>query len=69
MNVHDEGQRDQAEAMVADLRRLRKDEEVFQDILAPLGNRVPITVVAANLTDPGDPGTRKGLTRILRSMR
>lgn len=69
VNVHDEGRRDQAEAMVADLRRLRKDEEVFQDILAPLGKRVPITVVAANLTDSGDPGTRKGLIRILRSMR
>ncbi len=69
VNVRNEDQRDQAEAMVADLRRLRKDQEVFQDILAPLGNRVPITAVAADLSDPRDPGTRKGLTRILRSMR
>jgi hypothetical protein len=69
VNVRDETRRKAAETLVSDLKRLREDEDVFQDVLAPLGNRTPITAAAADLSDPRDPGTRKILTRIRRSMR
>lgn len=69
VNLRRPAQRGQAEAMLSDLRRLRKDETVFQDILAPFGSRILVTAVAANLSDSRDPGTRKVLTRIRRSMR
>ena len=66
VNVRHQGQWGQAEAMLADLRRLRKDDEVFDDVLAPFGKRTPITAVAAVLSDPRDPGTRKAITRLRR---
>ena len=68
VNVRHQGLQGRAEAMLADLRRLRKDDEVFDDVLAPFGKRTPITAVAAVLSDPRHPGTRKAITRIKRSM-
>ena len=55
--------------LLADVQRIRKDEEVFDDILGWRGTRTPITAVAANLADAADPGTRKALARIRRSIR
>lgn len=69
VNVRHDGQREQAERMLLELKRLRKDEEVFHDVLALRGKRTPITAVAADLSDPRDPGTRKALARIKRSMK
>ena len=51
------------------MARLRKDDAVFTDVIRPRGNRVPITAVVANLTQPTDPGTKKALTRIRRVIR
>ena len=60
---------DGAMRLLADVQRIRKDEEVFDDILGWRGTRTPITAVAANLSDAADPGTRKALARIRRSIR
>jgi hypothetical protein len=69
VNVRDAGERERAAGMVEDLKRLRKDPEVFDEVLGVRGNRVPITALAADLSDPRDPGTRKILGRIKRSIR
>lgn len=69
VNTRGQGERGVAEQMVLDLKRIRKDPEVFEDILGPCGSRIPITAVAADLADPRDPGTRKILGRIKRSMK
>ena len=69
VNVRRHDQQEQAERMVSELKRLRKDDEVFHDVLGPRGKRTPITAVAADLSDARDPGTKKALARIKRSMR
>jgi hypothetical protein len=69
INVRRESDKDDAEALLADVVRLRNDDAVFADILAPLGSRVPITAVVANLTRPAEPGTKKALARIRRVIR
>lgn len=68
-NTREGAHADGAVRLLADLQRLRKDEEVFEDILGWRGTRTPITAVVANLADAADPGTRKALARIRRSIR
>ena len=63
-NVRRAGERKAAERLIAELGRLRKDEDLFNDILGLRGSRIPITAVVANLADPGDPGRKKALARI-----
>jgi hypothetical protein len=69
VNIRDDVERSSAEALLAEVGRLRKDEAVYADVMGPRGSRVPITAVAANLTQPTDPGTKKALARILRVVR
>lgn len=68
VNVCDDGQRDRAAALLADLARLRKDRQVFDDVLGWRGTRAPITAVAADLSDERDPGTRKAVARVRRAV-
>jgi hypothetical protein len=68
-NVQGDAERRRAESLVKEVKRLRTDEAVSQDVIGPLGNRVPITVLIADLSDPRDPGLKKALTRIKRSLR
>jgi hypothetical protein len=68
-NIRDHTEKDKAEALLAEVARLRKDDAVFTDVIGPRGNRVPITAVVANLTQPTDPGTKKALARIRRIIR
>ena len=63
------GNRQAAEALVADVVRLRKDKELVADILGPRGNRIPVTAVVADLTDPNDPGRKKAIARTRRAFR
>lgn len=58
-----------AEALVADVVRLRKDEELAADILGTRGNRIPVTAVVADLADPNDPGRKKAIARTRRALR
>lgn len=69
VNIRDEAETSNGEALLAEVARLRKDEAVFADVMGPRGSRVPITAVVANLTQPSDPGTRKALARIRRVVR
>ncbi len=69
VNVRDAGERGEGERLAGDLIRLRQDRALFDDILGWRGHRTPITVVVADLMDPRDPGKRKALVRIRRSLR
>ena len=69
VNIRDHTEQDAGEALLAEVARLRNDHEIFTDVKGPRGNRVPITAVVSNLTQPTDPGTKKALTRIRRVIR
>ena len=66
VNTRHVSDREAAGQLVADLARLRKDEELFADILGPRGNRAPVTAVVADLADRSDPGWKKALARARR---
>lgn len=68
-NTREGARAEGAVRLLADLERIRKDEEVFADVLGWRGTRTSITAVAANLADGADPGSRKALARIRRAIR
>lgn len=68
VNICKDGQRDRAQRVLADLARVRKNEQVFNDVVGWRGTRVPITAVAADLSDGRDPGTRKAVGRVRRAV-
>jgi len=69
VNVRNDGERRAGEQLVADMVRLRKDEQLFNDILGFRGSRTPITAVVADLSQPDDPGRKKALARARRAFR
>lgn len=69
VNVRDGDNREAAEALLGELARLRKDPDVFRDVLGLRGHKVPITAVAANLMDARDTGLRKAIGRVKRAIR
>ena len=69
VNVRHDADRAAAEQLAADVNRIRKDEELFADILGRRGTRAPVTVVVADVTDPDDRGMRKVLAHVRRTFR
>jgi hypothetical protein len=69
VNVRDSAERPGAEQLLLDIGRLRKDDVLFSDILRWRGHRTPITAVAADLADPRDPGRKKAVARVRRTIR
>lgn len=69
VNSRHGGSRRSAEALVADVVRLRKDKELVADILGTRGNRIPVTAVVADLADPNDSGRKKAIARTRRAIR
>lgn len=67
VNIHQESERGQAEKLLEELTRLRKDPEVFQDVMGLLRNKLPITGVVANLSAPQDAGLKKAIARLKRA--
>ena len=62
--------RELGDALLAEVARLRGAPEVFADLRFGLvGGRIPITAVVADLTNRKDPGTRKALARVRRTLR
>jgi hypothetical protein len=59
-NIRHQGERSAAERLVADVGRLRKEKELFNDVLGFRGSRTAITAVVANLADPDDPRAKEG---------
>ncbi|MHB8290651.1 MAG: hypothetical protein ACYDEY_15775 [Acidimicrobiales bacterium] len=61
--------RQAADALIADVVRLRKDKKLGTDILGARDNRRPVMAVVADLTDPDDPGRKKAIARTRRAIR
>jgi hypothetical protein len=66
VNVRDEHERRRADVVLSDLVKLRRDKELFSDVLGYRGNRIPITAIATNLAEPADPGVKKALAKVRR---
>jgi hypothetical protein len=69
LNTCEEAERRRAQGLLEDVRRLRADRAVFDDVLGWRGSRVPITAVVADLANARDAGTRKAVARVKRSVR
>lgn len=64
LNVSSAAERKGAEALRTEIERLRTDDAVFHDVMGIEGNRVPKTIVVADLRDPADPETKKAIRRL-----
>ena len=69
VNVRHDSPRGAGEQLAADVVRLRKEKELFNDVLGFRGSRTPITVVVANLAQPADAERKKALARVRRAFR
>jgi hypothetical protein len=69
VNACEDAERRRAHGLLEDVRRLRADQAVFDDVLGWRGSRVPITAVVADLADARHAGTRKAVARVKRSVR
>lgn len=67
INVRSRAERERGDTMLPDLARLRKDRQVFDDVIGWRGNRRPITAGVVDLADPADKGLERILTRIKRA--
>ena len=56
-----------AEALVEQIGRLRKDDEVYRDVIGLRGNKLPVMAVIANLSNRKDAGLKKAITRVKRA--
>jgi hypothetical protein len=68
VNTGEDAGRERAQGLLEEVRRLRADRTVFDDVLGWRGSRVPITAVAADLANPREVGTRKAVARVKRSI-
>ncbi len=67
INVRSPAERERGEAMLPELKRLRKDRKVFDDVIGWSGKRLPITAGVVDLADPKDKGLKRILARIKRA--
>ena len=68
VNVRKEADRPAADALVEDVARLRRDPEVFLDLIRFRGNKIPVTAVAGDVSNPNDAGLKKALARVRRAI-
>jgi hypothetical protein len=69
VNACQDAERRRAHSLLEDVRRLRADQAVFDDVLGWRGSRGPITAVVADLADARDAGTRRAVARVKRTVR
>jgi len=67
VNVRSDTDHRAAESFVVEFARLRKDEEVYRDVVGLRGNKLPVTAVVADLANPKDPGLKKAVARVKRA--
>mgnify|MGYP001605395082 FL=1 len=69
VTARDDDQQQRCEALVQQVARLRKDVEVFKDVLGFRGSKLPIMAVVARLESQKDPGLKKAVARVKRAIR
>lgn len=67
VNVRSDADRHAAAALLEDVARLRVDEGVFRDVVGLRGNKVPVTAIIADLSNPKDAGLKKAVARVKRA--
>lgn len=67
VNVRSDADRRAADAVLEDVARLRKDDDVYRDVLGPRGNKLPVTAVVADLSNAKDVGLKKAVARVKRA--
>ncbi len=67
VNVRSETDRRRAESLLADLKLLREEKDIFDDIIGWKCRRTPITTAAADISNPKDKELRRIITRIKRT--
>ncbi len=67
VNVRSDTEHLAAASVIVEFARLRKDAEVYRDVIGLRGNKVPVTAVIANLANSKDPGVRKAVARVKRA--
>ena len=67
VNVRDETERLAGQALLDELGRVRKDDAVFREIVGLRGNKLPISAVIADLSNPKDAGVKKAIARVKRA--
>jgi hypothetical protein len=65
----DYSRRGTKEALVAQVARLRTDPQVYDDVMGVRDNKIPITAVVADLSNPKDAGLKKAVARVKRAMK
>jgi hypothetical protein len=68
INLREGDDRDAADRMLADVARIRRDDDVWTSILGRFGDRPKVAAVLADLSDAKNAGTKKALARIKRAM-
>lgn len=56
-----------AATLVAEVARLRKDNDVYRDVFGIRGRKLPVTAVVADLSNSKDPGLKKAVARVKRA--
>jgi len=68
-NIRDESEQPAAVAFLEEVAQLRNDATVFADVMGYPRSKLPITAVAADLSNPKDAGLKKALARVKRATR
>ena len=68
INLRKGDDRSAADRTLADVARIRSDDDVRTSILGRFAHRTKITAVVADLSDTKDAGTKKALARIKRAL-
>jgi hypothetical protein len=68
VNVRNDGEASRVPDHLEEIGRLRRDDDVYLDIVRRRGSRKAITAVAADLGNPDDLGLRKAISRVRRGV-
>ncbi len=69
VTIHDAASRKAAVRFAKEVQTMRADHELRRKLFGPFSRFVPATIVAADLRDPRDAGTKKALARVRRALR
>ncbi len=69
INARTDEERSASERLLPDIKRLRSDPEVFNDVIGHYGKKLPVTAVVADLSDLKDPGLKKAFAKIKRALK
>ena len=67
VNARSDAERNAAASVVAEVARLRQDNDVYGDVFGIRGSKRPVTAVIVDLSNSKDTGLKKAITRVKRA--